>query len=158
MKGLKNVTALAESGEASATATPTAVAEAVASAEPIQTGAAVPAPATGPAPTTAATSTQPPAEALPDGGSGEVGTARVEQEELVQGEKAAGELEQEQQQEAATVVAPPVNSSTEPKARGELLLDLIRSFRGGMLRVDSNLRGTMFRSLRYLVSVFVHGL
>lgn len=39
----------------------------------------------------------------------------------------------------------------EPKTGSDLLLELIRSFRGGMLRVDSNLRGAMFRSLRYLV-------
>lgn len=40
-------------------------------------------------------------------------------------------------------------SETSPK--GDLLLELIRSFRGGMLRVDSNIRATMFRALRYLV-------
>ena len=40
-------------------------------------------------------------------------------------------------------------SETSPKA--DLLLELIRSFRGGMLRVDSNIRATMFRALRYLV-------
>jgi len=142
MKGLKNVTVLAES----ATSTP-----AVAPAEPIQTGAAVSARTAGPAPITAATPTQPAVEAFPDSGSGDVDAARVEQEALGQGEQ----LEQEQQPEAATVIVPPQMASIKPKARGELLLDLIRSFRGGMLRVDSNLRGTMFRSLRYLVSVFV---
>lgn len=147
LKGLKNVTALAESGAVPSTAMPTAV------AEPIQTGTAV-APTTGPAPTTAATSTQPPAETFPDRSSGEIDTARVEQEELVEGEKAAGGLEQERQQEPTSEVEPP-QIATAPRARSELLLDLIRSFRRGMLRVDSNLRGTMFRCLRYLVSVFV---
>lgn len=42
-------------------------------------------------------------------------------------------------------------SETSPKS--DLLLELIRSFRGGMLRVDSKIRATMFRALRYLVRV-----
>lgn len=33
-----------------------------------------------------------------------------------------------------------------------LLQELLRSFRGGMLRVNSNLRADMFRAVRYLVS------
>lgn len=157
IKELKNVTSLAGSGEPSATATPAAVAEAVEPAEPTQTGLVVAAPTTGPAPATAVTSTQPSAETHQDSsGSGGVNTARVEDGELVQGEKAAaGEQEREPQEAAPPLVAPPQIASTEPKTRGELLLDLIRSFRGGMLRVGSNLRGTMFRSLRYLVSAFV---
>lgn len=32
-----------------------------------------------------------------------------------------------------------------------LLQELLRSFRGGMLRVNSNLRADMFRAVRYLV-------
>lgn len=47
----------------------------------------------------------------------------------------------------------PLQEKVEDKlaAREDLLLELIRSFRGGMLRVDSKLRAAMFRSLRYLV-------
>ena len=42
-------------------------------------------------------------------------------------------------------------SKSETRPKDDLLLELIRSFRGGMLRVDSNIRATMFRALRYLV-------
>lgn len=57
-------------------------------------------------------------------------------------EEVAGDKEQEEE-----------TKIEEPKSRGDLLLELIQSYRGGMLRVDSNLRGAMFRSLRYLVSL-----
>ena len=40
---------------------------------------------------------------------------------------------------------------SKPTSKLELLVELLRSFRGGMLRVDSNLRAAMFRAVRYLV-------
>ncbi|CAM9959226.1 unnamed protein product [Ectocarpus sp. 6 AP-2014] len=68
-----------------------------------------------------------------------------EEKEILAGEEPAHEqvvkIDEAVQQEA----------NTAPQPRGDLLLELIRSFRGGMLRVDSNLRAAMFRSLRYLV-------
>lgn len=49
------------------------------------------------------------------------------------------------------------NIKSKLKPGGGLLLELIRGFRAGMLRVDSNLRAAMFRALRYLVSVYSGG-
>lgn len=87
-------------------------------------------------------------EALGEGGPRGVHTAEVP----VQGEKKGAVSDERHEEEAvATIHEPPQKVGAKPKARGELLLDLIQSFRGGMLRVDSNLRATMFRSLRYLV-------
>lgn len=77
---------------------------------------------------------------------GQKAQASEDKSDLVQEESeiAAGEQEHEA-----------VAKMDESKSRGDLLLELIRSFRGGMLRVDSNLRGAMFRSLRYLVGARV---
>lgn len=48
------------------------------------------------------------------------------------------------------------NIKAMPKPGDGLLLELIRGFRAGMLRVDSNLRAAMFRAVRYLVRVVSH--
>lgn len=45
------------------------------------------------------------------------------------------------------------NTKSKPQPGDGLLLELIRGFRAGMLRVDSNLRAAMFRAVRYLVRV-----
>lgn len=60
-----------------------------------------------------------------------------------------GELRQDVELSGGSQPRPGVKGA--PGAGGELLLELIRSFRGGMLRVDSNLRAAMFRAVRYLV-------
>lgn len=113
-------------------------------------------PATAPSPTTVLAG-QRAEEASEEVGAGEVQTPEVSRDESgsVQGEKESAATEERQQEEAAATTSnePPQKVSTKPKSRGELLLDLIRSFRGGMLRVDSNLRAAMFRSLRYLVRI-----
>lgn len=114
-------------------------------------------PATTPSPT-ATLAEQPCEEAFEEGGADEVTAAEDSRDESgsVRGEKESTATEERQQDEAAaTSNEPPPKVSAKPKARGELLLDLIRSFRGGMLRVDSNLRAAMFRSLRYMVRTVI---
>lgn len=155
VKGLKNVTALAETGEAS-TATP-APAEVAHVEEPAQPAVARVDPATAPSPTTTLAD-QPCEEAFEEGSAGEVPAGEDSRDESgsVKGEKESAATEERLQEEAAAALNEPLPKvSSKPKARGELLLDLIRSFRGGMLRVDSNLRAAMFRSLRYLVRTAV---
>lgn len=153
MKGLKNGTALVGTGEAS-TATPAPAEEvAVHVEEPAQPAVQVVRadPATAPSPTTVSAD-QPSEETFEEGGAGAVQTAAEAskyESGSMHGEKESAATEEREQEEAAATM----KVSTKPKARGELLLDLIRSFRGGMLRVDSNLRAAMFRSLRYLVRI-----
>eukprot|EP00752_Nemacystus_decipiens_P007062 g6329.t1 len=152
-KGLKNVTALAETEEAS-TATPAPVDEARVE-EAVRPAVARVDPARAPSPTTILPE-QAPDEASEEGSAGGVQTAENSRDESgwVKGENdSSGAATEERQQEVAvaTLHEPPPKVSAKPKSLGEQLLDLIRSFRGGMLRVDSNLRAAMFRSLRYLV-------
>lgn len=151
VKGLKNVTALVEIGEAS-TAAPAPADAVVHGEEPAQPAIARADPASAPSPTMVSAD-QSSEEAFREDGAGEVQTAELSKDESgsVQGEKESAATEERQQE--ATMGEPPRKVHTKPKARGELLLDLIRSFRGGMLRVDSNLRAAMFRSLRYLVRI-----
>lgn len=149
MKGLKHITAMSGTVEQAATPAPACV-PTVTVAEPPRPAE----PTTADSPTTGAMAAQQAAEEKKqEGGTGKGHTAQALEGESdsVQEEKetAAGKQEQE---EAATINELSQDVKSKPKAGGELLLELIRSFRGGMLRVDSNLRAAMFRSLRYLVS------
>lgn len=69
--------------------------------------------------------------------------------------KPVGDAGKETQSGEAGVNRPVLGGDIKTKLKpgGGLLLELIRGFRAGMLRVDSNLRAAMFRALRYLVSV-----
>lgn len=142
-----------ETGEAS-TVTPSAPANVVYVEEPAQPAGVRADPVIAPCPTTGLAD-EPSEKAFEDGGAGEEQAAEASRDESgsMQGEKESAATEEQQHEETATATSkdPPQRVSSKPKARGELLLDLIRSFRGGMLRVDSNLRAAMFRSLRYLV-------
>lgn len=152
MKGLKHITALAGTAEPAATAAPApAPAPAVAVEKP-PPRPADPTTAVAASPTTVMVAQQSVGGGDQEGSTGKGQTAQVPEEESdsVQGEKETAAEEQEQE-EAATMNEPLQDVNNKPKAGGELLLELIRSFRGGMLRVDSNLRAAMFRSLRYLV-------
>lgn len=75
----------------------------------------------------------------------DAGKARPMEEEVVHSElEAPGGPER-----------PLEDNKSKPNAGERLLVELVRGFRGGMLRVESNLRAAMFRSLRYLVRVTV---
>lgn len=169
VKGLKHITAMAGTTtvvERAATAAP-ASAAAGAAVERAATTAPAPAPAvaaesslpadpiTAASPTTGGMVAQQSAEENnQEGTTGKGRTAQAPdgESDSVPGEKETATREQERE-EAVTMnePAPAHDLNNKPKAGGDLLLELIRSFRGGMLRVDSNLRAAMFRSLRYLV-------
>lgn len=110
-------------------------------------------------PTTAVTTTHQPGGEMPQDDSMDEQQAEPIREEKVgsiQEEKGIlAEEEPAHEQVAKIDEAVQQQANTAPQPRGDLLLELIRSFRGGMLRVDSNLRAAMFRSLRYLVGQLV---
>lgn len=163
MKGLKHITATAgttvveRTAAAPASAAPGTV-ERAATAAPASAPAAASEPSLPADPTTAASPTtggmvaQPSAEENnQEGDTGKGRTAQAPDVDSAPGEKETATWEQEQEVVTMNEPAPAHDVNKKPKAGGELLLELIRSFRGGMLRVDSNLRAAMFRSLRYLV-------
>lgn len=155
VKGLKSVTAVTGTGEVSTTTPAPADEVGMDVEEPTQPAAIRADPAPTPSPTTVSAD-QSYEEAFEVGGASEVQRAGVSKDESgsIPGEKGRAATEEREPEEAAvTINELQQKVRTKPKARGELLLDLIQSFRGGMLRVDSNLRAAMFRSLRYLVSV-----
>lgn len=147
-KGLKHVAALAGSEDPLATG----VTQAPDPEEPPPGVGRDPA---GASPTIAVTTTRQPGGEMPqDDSMGEEQAEPIREEKVgsTQEEKdiLAGE---EPAHEQVVKIDEPVQQQANPapQQRGDLLLELIRSFRGGMLRVDSNLRAAMFRSLRYLV-------
>lgn len=68
-------------------------------------------------------------------------------------EAGADLVNEQSERQQPSGVTEPRDEQVKDKAEigGDLLLQLIRSFRGGMLRVDTNLRAAMFRAVRYLV-------
>lgn len=78
----------------------------------------------------------------------EVGSSAAQAE--IEEQRDGLHLEAEEHRKSPQAAAAEDVRGTSSGGRG-LLLELIRCFRGGMLKVDSNLRAAMFRAVRYLV-------